>query len=258
VYVAADIGQCGGKMDAVANLLTDGTIPFITPGDLAYPNGSAKNFAACYDPYFGAFKDRTFPVPGNHEYITDGIGYRQYFGARVGSEETPWYSTDIGNWHFLMLNSNCYDVGGCKVDSPQYQWAAADLAAHPQACVAAVWHHPRYSSGDYGNDPAMKDMWGLLQSNGADLVLSGHEHIYERLARANSDGTRSDSGMRQFIVGTGGASLYPLGKMPNPLTENRNNQTHGVLRLDLSPTGYSWNFAPIVGGTFTDSGSDSC
>lgn len=257
ITVVGDIGWCGSAGVAqTAGLIADTTGPMFAPGDIAYPNGTSTDFANCYDPHFGPFKDRTWPVPGNHEYNTDAVGYFGYFGSRVGTAGDPWYSTDIGGWHFVMLNSNCSKVGGCDATSRQYQWLVQDLAAHPTQCLVAVTHHPRYSSGPHGNNDETAPLWALLTGAGADMMLSGHDHDYERFARMDSSGAQTPSGIRQFVVGTGGAPLYSFGTI-QPNSEFRSNDAFGVLALTLDEDAYSWRFITGAGAT-TDSGSDQC
>lgn len=256
VTVVGDIGWCGSVGVAQTAALVAATSDLvITPGDIAYPNGTSTDFANCYDPLYGPFKERTWPVPGNHEYNSGAVGYFGYFGSRVGTLADPWYSMDIGDWHFVMLNSNCASVGGCGTDSRQYQWLAQDLATHPSQCLVAVTHHPRFSSGPHGNSAAMATFWQLLDDSGADVMLSGHDHDYERFARMDSAGTASAGGIRQFVVGTGGAPLYNFAAV-QPNSEFRSNDSFGVLRLTLEEEAYSWRFVTDAGTT--DTGSDAC
>lgn len=253
VNVAGDLGYCGsgGNPVGVAALLRSNPAPLIAPGDMAYPDGTPADFNSCYAPHFGEFRDSTFPVPGNHDYNTTGAaGYFGYFGNRVGTTDQPYYSKQFGAWRFMMLNSNCSSIGGCGPDSPQYKWLASELDFHTGKCLAAVWHHPRYSLA------AVDPMWDLLQSRGADVVFVGHAHQYERFARMNSAGQIDPSGIREFVVGTGGAATYPLGT-PLPGSESR-AAVFGALQVDLSESGYSWRFLPAAGSTHVDTGSDSC
>ena len=184
---AGDIADCKalGPAARTANLLEkiDGTV--FTLGDDAYENGSPKQFADCYGPTWGRFKARTRPVVGNHEYGTAfAAGYFDYFGAAAGDRTKGYYSYDLGKWHLVVINSNCAQVGGCHAGSPQEQWLRQDLAAHPAPCTVAMWHHPRYSSGEHGDDRSMRDIWQALYDADADVVLSGHDHDYERFAPA--------------------------------------------------------------------------
>lgn len=258
VLAAGDIGECGGAAPETAELLEQIQGPFLALGDIAYPKGAVEDYQNCYDPSYGPFKDRTEPVPGNHDYMTDGAKpYFDYFGSRVGTQAAPWYSRDIGDWHIVFLNSNCEDVGGCDESSPQYRWLAKDLAAAPRTCLAAVWHHPRYSSSEYGDNTDVSPMFRALVQAGGDLVLNGHAHFYERYPRMDDNSQPSPKGMREFIAGTGGANLYEFAAI-NPASEVRWNQGHGVLQLDLRPDGYDWRFLPTDAGVVVDSGSDTC
>ena len=232
----------------------------LTLGDTAYDDGSAEQFTRCYMPSWGRFRDRTYPAPGNHDYQTaDASGYYEFFGPRAGQPGKGWYSFDRGRWHLIALNSNCDEVGGCQPGSEQERWLRADLAAHPARCTLAFWHHPRFSSGTtHGSDPAVGGLWLALYEAGADVVLVGHEHNYERFAPLDPlGGVDPARGVREFVVGTGGKSHYRFGS-PLPGSEARNSDSFGLLELQLRPTGYSWRFLPAQGGSFQDSGSASC
>jgi hypothetical protein len=259
VLAAGDIGSCGkpGAQATGAFIASEpGTV--LALGDLAYESGTAAEFASCYEPVWGSFKDRTYPAAGNHEYVTPGAAdYFSYFGARAGDPTQGYYSLDIGSWHVVALNSNCSGIGGCGAGSPQEQWLRADLEAHPSTCILAFWHHPLYSSGLHGNNASVRALWQALYEYGAEIVLNGHDHIYERFAPQDARGNIDGAGIREFVVGTGGNVLYALGT-PQPNSEVVNNQTFGVLRLVLLPTGYEWAFVPVMGGAFTDNGSGSC
>ena len=164
----------------------------------------------------------------------------------------------MGTWRVYALNSNCAKIGGCGPGTPQEQWLRADLAANPRSCVVAYWHHPLFSSGTHGNNGSTQALWEALYAASAELVLSGHDHDYERFAAQRPDGTADPAtGIREFVVGTGGASLRPFGTV-RPNSEVRDASTAGVLRLALGATGYSWRFIPVAGGTFKDSGSGTC
>jgi hypothetical protein len=187
----------------------------------------------------------------------DARPYFEYFGAAAGSQAQPWYSRDEGDWHIVFLDSNCEFIGGCDEQSPQYRWLTEDLARAESKCLAAVWHHPRYSSSQYGDDEEVAPMFDALVAAGGDLVLNGHAHFYERFPRMNGTGQPAESGMREFIVGTGGANLYRFAEV-NPASEVRWNQGHGVLQLDLKADGYDWRFLSTDSGLVVDRGSDSC
>lgn len=256
---AGDISNCSNDNDEATAQLLDaipGTV--ITLGDNAYEDGSNADFANCYEPTWGRHKWRTSPALGNHEYHTPGAsGYFAYFGAAAGDPTKGYYSYDLGTWHVIVLNSECAEVGGCQRTSPQGLWLEADLQANPSLCTVAYWHKPRFSSGFHGNNSSSVDFWQLLYDNGVDLVLNGHDHDYERFAPQDPNGNANPSrGIREFVAGTGGASLASL----NPLIANSEVRYSGfgVLKLTLLATGYRWRFIPVAGATFTDSGSGDC
>jgi hypothetical protein len=256
---AGDIASCGLTADtATANLVKGIAGTVFTAGDNAYETGSDADYAQCYEPTWGAFADRTYPSAGNHEYETPGAtGYLNYFGARARPAGTNWYAYDLGSWRVYSLDSNCFVVG-CDPGGAQEQWLRADLAANPRTCVLAYWHHPRFSSGQHGNDAEVAPFWDALHEAGAEVIVNGHDHSYERFAPQSPAAVPDPgTGIRQFVVGTGGASLRSFGTT-KVNSEVRNSSTHGVIKLTLSVGGYSWQFVPVAGKTFTDSGSGSC
>jgi hypothetical protein len=259
---AGDIASCSSSGDeATANLLDGISGTVFTLGDNAYQSGTAAEFANCYDPSWGRHKARTMPTVGNHEYYLSAgaSGYFGYFGAAAGESNKGYYSYDRGQWHIISLNSMCENVGGCGATSPMVTWLKADLAANPTSCTAAYFHHPLFNSGaEHGNDPKMRPSWDALYAAGAEVVLSGHEHTYERFAPQTPGGAADASqGIREFVVGTGGKSHYPFGVI-QPNSQVRNADTNGVIKLTLHPGSYEWRFVPEAGKTFTDSGSDQC
>ena len=257
VFVGAgDIAVCGGSGDErTADLLDaiDGTV--FTTGDNAYPDGSASNFTDCYEPSWGRHKHRTRPTAGNHDYHTSGASaYFAYFGANAGEPGKGYYSFDLGDWHVIALNSAI----AMSVGSAQEQWLRADLAASDKQCTIAYWHHPRFSSGDHGNDAAPGPLWEALYEAGAELVLVGHDHNYERFAPQTPSGDPDpQTGIRQIVVGTGGAGLRTM-NAPVANSEVRNSDTHGALKLTLTSGSYQWEFVPVAGKGFTDQGSGVC
>jgi acid phosphatase type 7 len=261
VLAAGDIASCESEGDEQTAALLgrhQGTV--LTLGDAAYDRGEPSEFTECYGPTWGRALDRTRPVPGNHEYGTDGAqGYFDFFGSRAGAPGKGWYSYDLGAWHVIALNSNCREVGGCDRGSEQERWLRADLNQHRTRCTLAYWHHPRFSSGaHHGSQEHVRDLWQALYETGADVVLSGHEHNYERFAPLDPTGTVDQAqGIREFVVGTGGRSLYPFDR-PLPGSELRESDTYGVLQLTLNADGYDWQFLPVDGESFTDAGSDRC
>jgi hypothetical protein len=265
IVAAGDIADCRREGDDATARLVGGIdgATVLTLGDNAYPDGSAEDFAECYDPTWGRFEDRTKPSPGNHDYDTEEAeGYFNYFGKAAGNPDEGYYSYNLGRWHIVALNSNCEEVpGGCEASSPQGRWLKADLAANDdKTCTLAYMHHPRFSSGEkHGNTYYVKPLWETLYEAGADVVLSGHEHNYERFAPQNPSGREDpERGIRQFVVGTGGGKdHYPI---LDPITnsEVHNDDTYGVLTVRLHPKGYGWRFVPVGGARFTDFGSARC
>lgn len=230
----------------------------LTLGDNQYHSGALSDYLRSYDSTWGAFLSKTAPSLGNHEYGSSptAAGYFEYFGDRSPG---AYYSYDVGAWHLISLDSNCRYVGGCDAGSPQYDWLKADLAADTATCTLAYWHHPRWSSGTtHGGSDSVSPFWDLLYAAGADVVLNGHEHNYERFAPQDPSG-RLDraNGIVEFVVGTGGHGSYPFGPA-EPNSRVRNSGTFGVLQLTLRPRGYDFEFRPVLGGTFSDSGTTGC
>jgi acid phosphatase type 7 len=259
---AGDIAKCLSDPDNDTAELLDaipGTV--FTAGDNVYPSGTAWRFAFCYGPTWGRHKDRTRPAPGNHEYLAteDATGYFEYFGPAAGPPSRGYYSYDKGGWHVVALDSNCEQVrGGCGASSPMVGWLERDLAAHRSKCTLAYFHHPLFSSGEHGNQPQVRPIWEALYAANADVVVSGHDHSYERFAPQRPDGTRDEGrGIREFVVGTGGGEHYSFAAI-EPNSQVRNATTFGVLKITLDPRSYAWEFVPVEGESFTDSGEDRC
>src|SRR5258705_3491133 len=258
---AGDMATCSTNNDEATAALLDnipGTV-FIL-GDNVYENGTDTEYANCYNPTWGRHKARTKPSAGNHDYNTNGAtGYYKYFGAAAGDPTKGYYSFELGAWHIIVLNSNI----SMTVTSAQVNWLKADLGAHPNLCTAAYWHHPLYSStsgtGSGGvTYSTVRPLVDALYAGGADLMLGGHRHFYERLAPIKPDGSRdADFGVREIIAGTGGRSGGDVAN-PFPASEARNGSTYGVLKLYLYEDSYAWKFIPVAGKTFTDSGSTAC
>ncbi|MDQ3865231.1 MAG: metallophosphoesterase, partial [Actinomycetota bacterium] len=248
------------RMQTTADLIAGITPDVVLAlGDNQYTDGARWKFEQSYAKTWGRFRAITRPVPGNHEYVTRrASGHFGYFGARAGPTGRGYYSFELGAWHVVALNSNCISIGGCAPDSRQLRWLRADLAANRNRCVLAYWHAPLFSSGGAGGDPRTRVFWQALAAAGADVILNGHDHDYERLAPQTPSG-KPDAlrGMREFVVGTGGRSLLPM-RDPLPTTESRDNTTYGLLKLTLSPTGYDWQFVAAGEATFTDEGSGVC
>jgi hypothetical protein len=263
---AGDIASCSQSNDsATARLL--GNIPgtVFTLGDNVYPRGTAAYFRDCYGPTWGKYKKRTKPTLGNHEYydenynMTTAAGpYFDYFGWRAGARGKGYYSYDRGAWHVVVLNSNCGMVGGCGRRSPQGRWLRNDLADNPSRCALAYFHDPLYASGTGSDAPEVKPFWNILYNRGAEVILNGHAHRYERYAKITPGGARSANGIRQFIVGTGGEPGGDFDGPYHPDMQRFKRNTPGVLKLNLRVDSYAWKFVPIAGKTFTDSGTTGC
>jgi hypothetical protein len=252
---AGDVDGCGRLEPEYTARLLDripGTV--FVAGDATYPSGTIANYQNCYGPTWGRHLWRTFAVPGNHDYEPDnGASFFQYFGAAAGPAGLGYASHTLGSWHLVMLNSMLPAQAG----SVQYEWLRQDLAESRAACTVAVWHHPVFSSGTNGNSPRMRDAFNLLFQFGADLVLSGDDHVYERFAPQDANGRANARGIREFVVGTGGYALYDL-RTRQPNSEVFENKTYGVLKLTLKSGSYDWEFVPIDGQSFRDSGTGTC
>ena len=228
-------------------------------GDLAYEKGSARSFKECYDRTWGPLKDRTYPVPGNHEYKTKNAApYFSYWGSRAGEAGKGYYSFDLAGWHLIALNSKLEKKNPTDTISAQHAWLKRDLAATNARCILAYWHHPVFSSGQHEGSPRMKNLLQTLYARGVSVMLKGHAHDYERFALQNAEGRIDPArGFRAFVVGTGGAPLRPLE------TRQKNSEffqaaTFGVLKLELYSDRYAWAFLPVGGTPPLDTGTGSC
>jgi acid phosphatase type 7 len=253
VLAVGDIGWCGSPaIPLTARLIERNEGQLLLSGDLAYMQGSLTDFQRCFEPYYGQFRHRWRPVPGNHEYDTpNAAGYFQFFGSAAGSFGRSYYSFRAGDWLVLMLDSNVPTNAG----SMQYEFVRAELQTNRNPCAMAVWHHPLFTSGPNGPSVGVRELWALLQTHQADVVVNGHEHLYERFARQDAEGRADARGLQQFIAGTGGARLYDFHRSAgNSLARL---SAHGVLKLTLSPTSYSWTFLETSGAT-GDAGAEYC
>jgi 3',5'-cyclic AMP phosphodiesterase CpdA len=248
-----DIGWCGSTGVEQAARVADGIDgQIVLAGDLAYMQGSMQDYLKCFDPAWGHFRRRWRPVPGNHEYETPGAaGYFQYFGEAAGPQGRSFYSFRAGDWLVLMLDSNV----PVRQGSAQYEFVRTELEASRATCTAAVWHHPLFSSGPNGPNAFMRDIWSLMYRLNADVVIAGHDHLYERFGKQDVDGRSDVRGLRQFIVGTGGARLYDFHRVE--ANSQARIKLHGVLRLTLQPTSYQWAFIDAT-GVVADAGTDGC
>ncbi len=265
---AGDIASCDSDGDEKTALLLDQVVAsgietvVFTAGDNAYENGTIEDFEQCYGPSWGRHKDRTRPALGNHEYKTGNAnGHFQYFGAAAGDPSKGYYSFDLGGWHIVVLNTNDHcNALSCDAGSDQEQWLRSDLAANAAFCTMAIWQDPRFSSSARaGGSHRVKPFWDALYDYGAELVVNGDEHNYERFAlQTPIGGADPEFGIREFVVGTGGRSLDIIDVARQPNSEITNDDTHGVLKLTLHPAGYDWEFIPEAGFKFHDSGSGAC
>jgi acid phosphatase type 7 len=259
---AGDIGDCTRHEDTLTADLVE-RIPGIvfTLGDNVYPNGTASDFEDCYAPTWGrpSIKQRTRPAAGGNEYDTPGAkAYFAYFGEAAGDPATGYYAYDAGSWRVYVLNSECRRIGGCGEGSPQVQWLLADLAANARACVLAMWHEPVFTSGPGGGSSSLRHLWRVLYDAGAELILNGDHHVYERFGPQTPTGRRDpDRGVVQIVVGTGGTSPDTFeSQAPNSLVQA--SRVWGVLRLELAPASYAFKFISVAGHDFTDGGAADC
>ncbi len=264
LLAVGDIAQCtaaadpqqsaAGKTAQLVSTLSQDA-PILSLGDNVYFSGTASEFAGCYQSTWGKFLQRTWATPGNHDYgVAQASGYFDYFGARAGPDRRGFYAVNIGNWKILSLNS----IAPAGVNSEQMLWLRAELAKSPVTCTLAAWHYPRFSSsGVHGSMTEMREIWRTLQEAKVDVVLAGHDHLYERFARLDADGVLDANGIRSFVVGTGGAALYPFKSPVVTGSEARVENAFGVLRMTLHEDRYAWEFIDTAGAV-RDAGSDSC
>jgi acid phosphatase type 7 len=257
VYAAGDIAECAGgdpaasAAAATAQLIPAGA-PVLVLGDSAYPRADRATLAACYEPTWGRFKSTTYAVPGNHDYVAGSSrAFRAYFGER--NPHRTYFRAPLGDWWLIGLDSNLSD----RALARQQAWLARELAATADdgRCLVALWHHALFSTGLHKGDGArMKPAWAALDAAGADLVLSGHEHFYESFEPLDAEGAPRAAGIREFVVGTGGAHLVDLSLSTRHRALARE---HGVLELELERDRYRWTFR-TVGGEVRDQGEAPC
>lgn len=256
IAAAGDIAQEGEPSDA--NIQTASLIVELAPdavlalGDNQYEDGTLAEYRGSYDLSWSEFKDKTYPVPGNHDYHTAGAqGYFDYFGD-VAAPPGGYYSFDLGEWHLVAVNA-----GDGVVSHEQLTWLRSDLRADHHLCELAYWHQPRWSSASvHGSDAAMAPVWNLMVRQGVDVVLNGHDHVYERFAKLDAGGEPDRRGAREFIAGTGGESLYGFDEA---LTGSQVRIVEfGVLTLLLRKRSYGWAFLGAADGMVLDEGSTPC
>jgi hypothetical protein len=251
---AGDIGMCGnGGAEATARLLDSigGTV--FTTGDNVYMTGTADEFSRCYEPSWGRHRSRTRPSPGNHEYGSGGGGYFNYFGENAGPPGAGYYSYSVGPWRVYALNSEAPSGPG----SAQAEWLRQELALRPASCAVAYWHRPLFSSGLNGDNPDMRGLWRILYEANIDVIVNGHDHTYERFGPQDPDGRPDQQrGIRQFVIGTGGAPLYPFASVRG--NSEVRGAAWGVTVFTLLNGGYQWEFVPVEGASFRDAGAGVC
>jgi len=251
LVAAGDVASCrssGDEATAAHDARHPGTVAVL--GDSVYESGSDEEFRRCYAPSWGRFKGRTRPAVGNHEYGTPGAaGYFRYFGRAAGDPRHGYYAYRLGSWQVVVLNTNCAAAGGCGAGSPQERWLRGVLASSAATCTVAYGHHPRFSSGFHGPDRTVQPLWRALQDAHVELYLAGHDHHYERFATSR--------GLRQFVVGTGGRSTYPVFRRVAG-SQARWAGGYGVLSLRLLEGSYAWRFVAAPVERFTDTGSARC
>jgi hypothetical protein len=259
---AGDICITSGIANAQATAAILGANPsaaIFTAGDNSNESGTSAQYSDCFAKTWGVYKDRTRPVPGNHDYVTSGAApYYAFYGTAAGSASKGYYSYDLANdWHVISLNAMCPEVGGCGAGSPQETFLHNDLAANAGKHIIAIWHQPSFSSGGAnGNNTAYRAWWDDLYAAHADLVINGHDHDYERFALQSPAAAADPNGIREFVVGTGGASQIPMGTI-RANSQVRSAGTFGVLKLTIHAHSYDWQFIPVAGKTFTDSGTQA-
>jgi len=260
-FDGGDPNQCQARATAELLAKADAVIPL---GDLQYPDGALESYAKGYDPTWGAFADESYPAPGNHDYHVAGAeGYFDYWTSKdrpTGPGRSGYYSWDLGSWHLIALNSNC-DFVPCDDGSPQNDFLEHDLANTTQRCILAYWHHPLFNSGEtHGASmpSGAKAFWEDLIAAGADIVVNGHEHNYQRYGKQDATGQTTSDGIREFVVGTGGKSHYGLLEEKDPNYETGNTTEFGVLLLHLANDSYSWEFVAVSGAVLDAGGPVLC
>lgn len=259
LITAGDIARCDSQDDESTAALAatyPGTV--LVLGDNAYEDGSGRDYEDCYQPSWGRLLERTMAIPGNHDHQTaDAQGYFDYFGARAGPAGRGWYAETLGAWRLITLDSECRPVGGCGPGSPQYTWLTTELNEHASPCTVVAFHRPRYSSGYHGDDAGVDPLWRLVVDAGADIVLNGHEHSFERLGPMDADGHADANGVVAFIAGTGGAPLRGFEDVVET-SQVRIDDRHGVLVLQLADGSFDWAFHSTPDDTVEDQGTGAC
>lgn len=270
-----DIAVCGTDGDEKTAVLMDSLLKtdsvakvndeVFTLGDNAYPDGSASNFTLCWTQSWGDSTKRIMkkihPTPGNHEHQSVGAApYYQYFGNKAGSSKKGYYSYDVGEWHAIALNAEIM-VNNSFTDAErkaQEDWLRNDIKSTTKACTLAYWHDPRFSTGWHGGNPAVQPVWQILYDGGADLVLTGHDHDYERFLPLDAFGVLdSAKGIPSYVVGTGGGDLRGFRTNPSPYSASRVQGYFGILKLTLGKGEFRAAFLD-VNGRIWDPSSGKC
>jgi len=257
---AGDVSICGqtGDDQTAAILMNQvGHGLFFVAGDSSNENGNMYEYQNCFSPSWGNLLPNLRVVPGNHDYYSNPVeNYWIYFDGVAGEPGKGWYSFEHGDWHIVMLNSNCGYVG-CGPSSEQIAWLKQDLENTSSDCSLAIWHHPRFNSGIAGNADWLYTFWDVLYEQGVDVIVNGHDHHYERMAKINPKGEIDPNlGIRSFVVGTGGASFYAIDQV-QPFSEIRITNQFGIIQFTLNPASYTWQFIN-VNGEIMDQGEDTC
>lgn len=261
VLAVADLADCRGPDAEVAELVRTLEGVILMPGDLAYSGGSQQQFDECWSPLYGSELDRIYAIPGDNDYNTPGAEpYFEVMSDRPGEPGKGWYVVDLGSWQLIALNSNCDEVGGCREDSEQYRWLDETLRAGSYECRIVMWHEPRFtSSANYSGIPRLEDFYGRVHGAGADILLVGHAHHYERLGPLAPNGRPDPGGITNFTVGIGGAPFTQFGD-PLPGSQVRSNEHRGVIRFTLGDGNYDWEFVNVASNPtpLVDEGSADC
>jgi Calcineurin-like phosphoesterase len=252
--------QLSGAVATAALLDSYPSATVFADGDLTHNDGTDGDYTKTYSPTWGRFRARTISVPGNHEYFTlHAAGYFNYMGPAAGDPTKGYYSMRLGAWHIIVLNSNCSFVS-CAAGGAQETWLKNDLAANTQLCTLTLWHEPLYTSSTIITpNTSVQPLWQDLYNYNADLIVNGHAHVYERFAPQDAGGNLDAArGIIEIVAGTGGASHFAFNSIIAPNSLVRNSTTYGVLKLTLHQSSFDWQFVPVAGQTFTDSGTQAC
>jgi hypothetical protein len=254
ILAAGDIAGCASHYqdELTAKMLVNMPGTILPLGDVVYQYGTRWQFRNCYDPSWGQLLSRSRPTPGNHEYRTEEAGpYYEYFGERAGPPGKGYYTYTLGSWRIYSLNSE-------RHIPEQTIWLRRHLRNNPSTCVLAYWHKPLYTSGPVPPTPEVRPLFNELWKARAEVVLNGHNHSYERFDPQDADSNYREHGVREFVIGTGGAQLEPPTAPPAKNSNVLYVEGWGVLKMKLEPEEYTWRFVPAPGSPKADSGSAKC